>query len=164
MAPTIQSNYVDVYVLRRARPDAFEFLQLRRTAQRLHGTWQTVMGRIEQGETATDAAWRELGEETGLVRAACLGAWSLDGVHPFFIAERDTVYLMPRFAIEAPIDWRPMLNDEHDAHRWVTLAEVGSHFMWPSQLAAIREITESLLRPGSLSEPHLRLKSPRDTD
>ena len=64
--PEVVSNVIDVYPFRRAE-NGVEFLLLKRVASvRLGGTWQAVHGRIEAGETAWQAALRELKEETGL--------------------------------------------------------------------------------------------------
>ena len=41
------------------------------------GYWHVVAGGVERGETVTEAAERELREETGLVATSCLGSrWS----------------------------------------------------------------------------------------
>jgi 8-oxo-dGTP pyrophosphatase MutT (NUDIX family) len=116
------------------------------------------MGHIEEGETAVAAALREVKEEVGLSRPEMKGFWALEQVHPFFIARRDEIVLSPRFAAEVAPAWEPTLNDEHSAHRWISGHQAGRYFMWPGQGAAIREILESLLRPGALGERWLRVE------
>lgn len=158
--PKVRTDYVDVYVFKRS--PGVQFLQLLRASTPLEGTWQPVMGCIEPGETAVQAMWRELREETGLAQgdAACLAAWALEEVHPFYIARTDTIHLSPRFAVEAAPSWSPTLNWEHSDHRWVEGAEVERSFMWPGQCAAIRELVGRVLAPGSLCGPVLRLHGP----
>lgn len=176
--PTLRSDVVDVYTFRR-RPsrarldpsgeasggeDVVEILQLRRATDERHGgslagTWQPIMGHIEPGETAIDCAWRELQEEVGLTRESpdLLGLWSLEQVHPYFLASRNAIMLSPRFVAEVTYDWHATLNEEHDAVRWVRASDAEKSFMWPGQRGVIREIRQEIIKQGSLSEPGLRL-------
>src|SRR4051812_1092336 len=159
MPPAIRTDIVDVYVFRRfpsegiTRGDPYvEVLQLYRAEAPLVSTWQPVMGHVESGETGAACAWRELFEELGLQRgdAALLGLWALEQVHPYFMAELDAVILSPRFAAEVSGHWEPRLNGEHRAHRWIAAHQAHRYFMWPGQVAAVHEITQWLLKPGSL--------------
>lgn len=63
----IRCSMVSVVVLRGAG-DATRVLLLQRAGKYLHGVWSYVAGHIEAGETAAQAARRELAEETGLAR------------------------------------------------------------------------------------------------
>lgn len=137
--PRLRTDLVQVYVLRR---DGVEprYLQLRRAREPTLGAWQPVLGSIEPGESAQAAAFREVAEETALTRSLIRDAWALEGVDAFFMARADAVLLVPQFAVEAPADWEPTLDDEHDAHRWVASRDVERSFMWPGQVRAIREI------------------------
>ena len=155
--PRVRTDLVQVYILRRAHEAAPpEFLQLRRTTPPMPGAWQPVLGAIEAGETAAHAALREAREETGLDRAHTVNAWALEGIDTFFMHRTDTIWHAPQFALQCAQDWEPLLNHEHDAHRWVPSGEVESHFMWPGQHRAIQEIQQFLLRPSPARE-HLRL-------
>ena len=83
------------------------------------GFWQILTGRIEPGESALQAAARELYEETGYgVRVT-----ELDYVHSFAFGDA----MPPRFAQETAFTARasgePRLSAEHVEHRWVTLPE-----------------------------------------
>ena len=71
---------IQCYVIRLGG-EGHEFLQLRRTAgDFMGGTWQSIYGGILAGETAWQAAARELKEETGLVP---LEFYQLDTVNTF---------------------------------------------------------------------------------
>lgn len=126
--------------------DMIELLQLHRSRDPARGTWQPVMGKVRAGETAVEAALRELAEETGLRREAILGMWALDHAPPFYMHTLDAVIVAPRFCALVDEAWQPALNHEHDDHRWVAAAEAERHFVWPTQLVSIAEITPELLR------------------
>jgi ADP-ribose pyrophosphatase YjhB (NUDIX family) len=155
--PRIRTDVVDAYVFRRA--GAIELLQLRRVEAPLDGTWHPVMGHLETGEPATACMWRELHEETGLTPSGALGAWALEQVHPFFLADRDEIVMSPRFAVEVGAGWAPTLNGEHDAHRWVPIDEAPDRFLWPGQHAAIAEL-RSMLTDHSDRAHRCRLDPP----
>lgn len=131
-----------------------EFLVLRRsTGQVLADTWQAVHGKIEPGETAVQAALRELREETGLAPAAF---WQIDALNAFYVARTDEVHLCPCFAVEVAPDARVALSAEHTAFEWLGVQAAMERLMWPGQRRAVREVVEFIV-PGSAAEPYLRL-------
>ena len=193
LGPKIRSDVVDVYIVRTAaasnadsvlselantsspsNPTDVELLQLQRSRDPLRNTWQPVMGHIEPGETAVQAALRETHEETGLVvdlaalkharetngspqaAGGCLGMWALEQVHPFYIAAIDCIVLSPRFVVLVDAAWTPQLNAEHTASRWVSVRSAGTHFTWPGQLASIAEL-RTILNPSHPGHVLLRL-------
>lgn len=166
----VRSDIVEVHVFRLppGAPDTAEFLQLRRAAEPLAGTWQPVMGHMEPGESSPSAALRELTEETGMRAGdrAMLGFWALEQVHPFYVAAVDAVVLAPRFVVQADPAWEPALNDEHGAARWVTVLRAApessmDRFLWPGQKEAVREIVREIVRPNGPAREHLRLDPSR---
>ncbi|MBL8745724.1 MAG: NUDIX domain-containing protein [Phycisphaerae bacterium] len=154
--PRLRSDIVDVYIFRRA-PNAIEFLQLLRAGEPLIHTWQPIMGHVEPGETASQTAVRELKEEVALAHdsPACLAFWSLEQVHPYYVAAIDCIVLSPRFAVEVAPGWEPRINAEHTAARWVS--DSGS-FMWPGQKKSIEEINAEIVNPRSLSRTALLIR------
>lgn len=156
----VRTDIVDVYIFRRPGAGEPEFLQLLRSGEPLDNTWHPVMGHIEVGESAVECAVRELREEVGLgvPSAPLLGLFALEQVHPFYIAAIDTIVLSPRFAAEVTAAWEPTINREHTRWRWIPSAEAHERFMWPGQLASVREIIASLLPERSLSREHLRVR------
>jgi dATP pyrophosphohydrolase len=141
----IRADGIAVYVYRRT--PLLEFLQVRRSkiAGEYEGTWQTIYGGIHDGETATQAALRELKEETGLVPTEM---WQVEYLESFYFRPKDYVVLMPVFAVEVPRDAEVKLNDEHDDFRWVQEAVLDSFFMWRTQREALRILIEAFRDPG----------------
>ena len=132
-----------------------EFLQLRRSArQYLGGAWSTVRGRVEEGETAYTAAQRELHEEAGLVP---LELYQLDTVDVFYLAVDDTIWHCPAFCAFVAADAAVILNDEHDAWRWVARSEIDGAFLWPGERSQIAELCREILDNGP-AKPHLRIR------
>ena len=180
--PVIRSDIVEVYVFRRTRPtgamgDRVEFLQGRRAKGHLKGTWQPVMGHVEEGETATAAALRELAEEAGYSLApgkprgdgtgglsdahktigGLIGLWQLENLNTYFLASIDTIVMGPGFAAEVTPGLDPVMDDSHDAFRWVPRDNADRHFIWPGQRQAVEQVIRDVLDPDSPTRDVLKI-------
>jgi 8-oxo-dGTP pyrophosphatase MutT (NUDIX family) len=156
--PRVRTDLVEVTVFR-VRAGVPEFLLLRRAAPPLEGTWHPVMGHARAGETLLAAALRELHEETGLrvPSPACLGVWSLQGVHPYYLPSADAVVLSPRLAARVTPDFTPTLSAEHTEFAWIDEPRIDAAVLWPGQRLACREVIDVLLPQHSPQREHLRL-------
>src|SRR5262245_36340014 len=145
--------YVSCFVVRPSG-SSHEFLQLRRRPGKYMGdTWQLVTGGIDEGETAWQAALRELREETSLEP---LEFYQVDVVNTFYLAATDRMSHSPMFcAIVAP-DAQVQLNDEHTAYRWIPRDQILSQVMWPGERAALAEVFGEILDNGP-AKPYLRI-------
>jgi 8-oxo-dGTP pyrophosphatase MutT (NUDIX family) len=97
-----------------------EILVVRRSPED-GGYWHLISGGIEVGETAAEAAARELFEETRLET-------SVQSLDFSFTYKRIRV---EAFHAEAPARWEPVLNSEHDDYRWCTPTEAADLLHWP---------------------------------
>ena len=133
---TIGVSLVDLYVLRGAGA-MLECLVLRRAAGgRCPGSWETVHGHIEPGETPAQAAVRELEEETG---ATPLKVYNLSRMEAFYQHARDQVALIPVFAAFVAADAAVRLGPEHDRFEWLPAAEARGRFAWPREARALED-------------------------
>ena len=132
---------VDAYVFRKIEGD-IRFLILKRAETKIYEhLWQGVAGKIELGESAPEAAKRELLEETGLTPKQMFVA---DHVSRFYEAHGDRVNLVPVFGIEVVSDI-VTLSDEHCEFKWVTLEEALEHLVWRGQKQGIQVVSEMVL-------------------
>lgn len=106
------------------------------------GIWMAVHGKIEAGETAAQAAMREVKEEAGLIP---ISFWSLDFIEHFYVEREDAVELVPCFA--AQLEGEVMLNSEHDEYRWQKYDEILQLLIWRSQREAIHILHEEIALP-----------------
>ena len=136
MKPDSKPDAVAVVVLRTAG-GAAEVLLLRRASGAFTGAWTFVMGGVEDGERATDAARRELVEETGLTATALFTAGELDA---FYDPVRDRIVHVPFFVAYAGAGDVVLETGVHDEHRWVTFAQAGELLEFASHQRVLDEI------------------------
>lgn len=150
-APRAVVRVVDVYPYR-CTPDGIEFLVLRRSPDAAYaGTWRIVGGKIEAGETAWEAALRELWEETG---QRPVRAWTVPSVNAFYEWQHDRLNLIPAFAAE--IDGDVFLDREHDDFAWLDAEAAAVRLGWPEQQRLLRLVADLLRRdavPPTLTLP-----------
>lgn len=133
---SISVSLVDLYVLRGAGA-TLECLVLRRgSGGRCPGSWETVHGHIEPGETPSQAAVRELAEETGTVP---LKLYNLSRVEAFYQHRRDEIALIPVFAAFVAPDARIRLGVEHERFEWLAVPEAIERFAWPREGRALTD-------------------------
>jgi dATP pyrophosphohydrolase len=137
----IRVDFIDAYVL---RPGAsgLEVLVLRRApGGRSPGSWETVHGHIEPGETPVQAALRELREETGLEPARL---YNLSRVEAFYRHRTNAIVLIPVFA--GVMDARAAVRHsaEHDRAEWLTPPDATARFSWPRERRALDDVLSIL--------------------
>ena len=129
--------FVDTYAVRGAG-ERLEILALRRgTHGRCPGSWETVHGTIEAGETPVQASLRELREETGL---APQKLYNLSRTEAFYQHRTDAVALIPVFVAFVAPGARVQLSAEHDQSEWLAAADAARRFAWPRERRAVGDI------------------------
>jgi 8-oxo-dGTP pyrophosphatase MutT (NUDIX family) len=142
----VRYDMISCFVIRPTTTGGWEFLQLQRThADFLGGTWQTIYGTSNPGESPAAAAVRELSEETGLVP---LELYQLNDVDVFYIATHDTMWHCICFCAIVNPTATTQLNAEHDAFRWLPAEAAREHFMWPGNRRAVDEIKSQIIGNG----------------
>lgn len=101
------------------------------------GLWTCCRGKIEAGETAVDAAFRELREETALTPDRLYRMGTLE---QFYAELSDTVWSVPFFVAHVPADAAVALNPEHTAFRWVADGDIDGLLAWPSEVPLLAEL------------------------
>lgn len=133
--------FVDTFVLRGAG-DRLEVLTLRRArGGRCPGSWETVHGTIEPGETPLQASLREMREETGLTPQR---VYNVSRVEMFYRHADDEVALIPVFAALVDSAGAPRLSDEHDQAEWLDPGAAAARFAWPRERRALEDIVRLL--------------------
>src|SRR5690242_5211928 len=137
----VRVSFVDAYVLRRGR-DGPEVLVLRRApGGRSPGSWETVHGHIEAGETPVQAARREVREETGLEPARL---YNVSRVESFYRHRTDEIALIPVFACIVDGATSVRTSAEHDRAEWLTPSQAVARFSWPRERRALEDVLSIL--------------------
>lgn len=153
----IHVSFVSILVVRPGR-DGHDLLMARRAEGRyMGGTWQLVSGGLEPGETAWQAALRELREETGLVPREF---YRLSTLTSFYRPDNDSLNVAPMFCALVGDDAIVRLDAEHTDVAWVPLDEAARRLMWPTDRQALDEV-RSVILAGAPAKPYLRI--PLDT-
>ncbi|MCB9460297.1 MAG: NUDIX domain-containing protein [Anaerolineaceae bacterium] len=130
------------------RPDQDRYLILRRAATKDFGAghWETVTGRVDQGEGYIEAVHREVREEIGVE----VTIEFIIGVTHFYrgdtpSAENELIGAVFCCTTTDPDAIR--LSVEHDAQRWVTAAEAVAEFpeRWLGHVIARADLMNRML-------------------
>ena len=137
----ITIRVVDCYVFRQTDDD-LSFLLLKRNKDKLYEhLWQGVAGKIEGNETASEAAIRELKEETGLEPIRMFVA---DHVSRFYESHQDWINLVPVFGIE--VDSAEIkLSEEHVDCKWVDIYKALDTLVWRGQKEGIQTVYDMVV-------------------
>jgi 8-oxo-dGTP pyrophosphatase MutT (NUDIX family) len=134
--PQLSIGTIDVYVIRPLRPEWRVLVLQRALATRCPTAWETVHGRMEEGEEPEDAAVREVREETGLSIEHLYNVT----VQPFFLHTTHTVQMAVVFAAFVAEPAEVKTGIEHQAHEWLSPSTALARFVWPRERAALGEI------------------------
>ena len=138
---SVTIRVVDCYVYRQT-DDGLKFLLMKRNLNKIYEhLWQGVAGKIEDGETAPEAAIRELKEETGFDPVKVFVA---DHVSRFYEVHGDRINLVPVFGIEVNSD-EVILSEEHIDFKWVTIEEALNTLVWNGQKKGIQTVHDMVI-------------------
>jgi dATP pyrophosphohydrolase len=127
-------------------------LLLRRAQTPLHGLWTYAAGHLEAGETAWQAALRELAEETGLRPT---GLYSADQCETYYDVREECIAVVPAFVAYVASDATVRLGAEHDAHAWLPFPDAIARLPFGGQRTLYAHVhREFVLRAPS---PALRM-------
>jgi dihydroneopterin triphosphate diphosphatase len=129
----IRTCVVSAYIFRR-KAGRVQFLIIKRNTRYMFGLWQQVAGKIEKGETATEAALREIREETGLIPKAL---YSADIVETFYEDNHKCIHIIPVFAAIADPEANVVLSEEHSAYKWVSASQAKKYVTFVQQKTSI---------------------------
>jgi type II secretory ATPase GspE/PulE/Tfp pilus assembly ATPase PilB-like protein/8-oxo-dGTP pyrophosphatase MutT (NUDIX family) len=140
MMTSVVPGVVDVYVIR-PLPDGWKVLVTQRAeGTRCPGAWETIHGRLNDGERPEDGAVREVREETGLEIARLYNVT----VQPFYLHMFGTVQLAIVFAAFVNEPGDVTLGEEHQGYEWLSPHDASSRFAWPREREALSHILHLL--------------------
>jgi dihydroneopterin triphosphate diphosphatase len=147
--PSLVSDAVDAYVVRRLNA-RLQFLLLQRRSDAPFGSsWQAIHARVLPDETALGAAERSLAETTGLVARA---VYSADYVNQIYDHARDAVVLIPVFAFEVESQARIEPGPDFLGFEWCERDEATARLLWAGQRWSIRHIDDVIGSGGPAAE------------
>ena len=137
----VKVRVVDCYIYRHTT-DGIRFLLMKRNLNKIYEhLWQGVAGKIEKGETSSEAAVRELKEETGL---SPVNIFVADHVSRFYEVHGDRINLVPVFGIEVDSE-NVILSEEHISYKWVNIDEALNTLVWNGQKKGIQTVHDMVI-------------------
>jgi dATP pyrophosphohydrolase len=98
-----------------------------------------VNGSIQKGETAFQAAVREVKEETGIIAEKL---FVVPQVNSIFLPDKDEIIFVPIFGCLVNKNSKVVISTEHIKYRWVNLKKAKKLLAWPGQKKAVKLISE----------------------
>ena len=141
----IRSNTIQAHIACYNKElEVYEYLLLQRADNLdLYPTmWQVVTGWIEDGETAVEAAKREITEETGL---EILKMWTVPYITSFYNPPMDQIHFSSVFGVLVRNKEKLQLSFEHQDYKWLKYGECISFLELPSHQEATRIFSKFVL-------------------
>ncbi len=138
----VRSKSAAVVVLAGAG-DAARVLLMQRAGKTSRGLWSLVMGGMELGETASQAAVRELAEETAIAAGELFNSGCCD---TFYNPKSNTIDITPIFVARFAVAPQVTIDQEHLAFYWASFAEAQEMLAFPGQRQALVEIERDFAR------------------
>ncbi|MGE5652716.1 MAG: NUDIX hydrolase [Bacillota bacterium] len=129
--------------------DEFRVLLMKRATPTMRGMWCYVGGGIEQGEKATQAAMREIREETGLTRVAL---YISNTFEQFYSVRRDDIYMAPVFVGYVDEEEAVVLNYEHSEFAWLSFSEARERVSLPGNEEVLEHVEKYFAKRQPLRE------------
>ena len=137
----VKVRVVDCYIYRHTT-DGIRFLLMKRNLNKIYEhLWQGVAGKIEKGESSSEAAVRELKEETGL---SPVNIFVADHVSRFYEVRGDRINLVPVFGIEVDSE-NVILSEEHISYKWADIDEALNTLVWNGQKKGIQTVHDMVI-------------------
>ena len=137
----VKVRVVACYIYRHTT-DGIRFLLMKRNLNKIYEhLWQGVAGKIEKGESSSEAAVRELKEETGL---SPVNIFVADHVSRFYEVHGDRINLVPVFGIEVDSE-NVILSEEHISYKWVNIDEALNTLVWNGQKKGIQTVHDMVI-------------------
>jgi dATP pyrophosphohydrolase len=137
----IRTSYVSAYIFKRSA-NGPKFLILKRKSSYMFGLWQQVAGKVEESETGSAAAFREIVEETGNHPKYL---YSADIVEMFYDIGHNCIHLVPIFVAEFDGKSKVVISSEHSEFKWVTPSTAKKYLGFSQQRNSIDIIVRDFI-------------------
>lgn len=142
----IKSNGVAVVLLKKIN-DTYHVLLLKRASPILNNIWCYIGGAIENGETAIEAVYREIREETGITELALYSSNQFDQI---FSPQDNFIYMAPVFVGFVHKEQSVILNSEHSEYQWLPFAKAKEMVSLPGNEVVLQSIENHFVKKEPL--------------
>ncbi|WP_249315745.1 NUDIX domain-containing protein [Bacillus sp. FJAT-49711] len=105
-------------ILLKKTENEYKVLLLKRATSVLRDVWCYIGGSIEEGETAWEAALREVKEETGIQQVLLYTSNNFDQIYS---SKENYIYVAPVFVGYVEEHEEVTLNYEHSEYKWLSI-------------------------------------------